>query len=313
MQRALVAALVPPSDVERVFAKATALWRLAAIRAPSLGPAAVCVGPACVGLAASILRVPCDLERQAAMSTVREPTYVKARNTLARLLDVRLNLSVAELVHATGCEPALADAAGQLVSAYGLKDRHGAAAHDADALLGAALIAAGAKARAKLDKKRVERATGLGLPVLLSIAARMRSACPELVGLTGEASEAGRKRARDELAAEPRGHELDLEAAEAVPSLAGSAVVQKRREYEEWRARVVGSAPPVPTGGGKAPAAAAGAGAPSGAVPPASSAQAAAGAKRKSAANPVLKQTRLAAFFAPPTAPPQTAEPQLGA
>lgn len=240
MQRELVARLVPRPDAERVFAKADALYRLAASRAVSLGPSAICAAPACVGLAAAVLRVPCDLRQQAAAACVSEPAFLKARNTLARVLGVRVNLSAAELARAAGCEPALEAAAVELVGAFAAKDRHASATHEADALLGGALLAAGAKQRSRLDKGKVARAAGCELPVLLALASRMRAACPELVGLVGTSAAGARKRAR-EAGDAPRGHELDLEAAEAVPSLSGSAVVKERREYEAWRARVVGA------------------------------------------------------------------------
>ncbi|KAG8461613.1 hypothetical protein KFE25_001217 [Diacronema lutheri] len=260
MERELVARLVAAADVERVLGKARVLYNLAGHRAPSLGASAICTAPACVGLAAAVLRVPCDLGRQAAASGVREAAFLKARATLARLLDVRLGLTAAELVREVGCEPALEATVTRLLDSYGAHDRHAAAEHGADALLGGALLAASAKARARVDKAHVERATGARVPVLLAIAARMRMACPELIALVGAGCASGgkgRKRGRRSTDdCELNGHELDLEAAEAVPALAGTAVVRARREYEQWRARVLGNA------GGKGAAAGAAAAAP---------------------------------------------------
>jgi transcription initiation factor TFIIIB Brf1 subunit/transcription initiation factor TFIIB len=174
MQRNLVAKLVPQDQVDAVLAKATVLWRLASFKAQSLGASAICIGPACVGIAASVLRVPCDLDRQAAAAGMKPSAFAKARNVLCKLLGVRLNLTMSELVRAAGCSAALERPATEVLEAYRAKDGRTAGRSDPDALVGAALLAASAKARAGIDKKRVEVATGATIPVMQAIASRMR-------------------------------------------------------------------------------------------------------------------------------------------
>jgi hypothetical protein len=254
MERSLVARCgVPAADVEIVFAKASILWRMAAFKAQNLGAAAICAAPACVGLAAGVLRVASDVDRQAAASGVSAAEYVKARGQLGRLLGVRLNLSAAELVRAAGADASLERQVERLVGAYRARDPHAAARLDPDTLAGAALLAAGAKARCGVDKRAVALATGATVPVLQGVCSQLRAALAELVGLAdadGKAAERKRKAAGEAI----RGHELDLEAAEACPHLADSGLVKKRREYEDWRARVVGGGSALAPAAAPAPA-----------------------------------------------------------
>lgn len=229
-----------PSDVERVRVRATSYLRLAELKAGALSSdAAICLVPVCISLAGATERCELvDAEAQARAGGVKPTVFARSRATIARIIGVRLQITTPELVASSGVSSDLAAAVDELVEAFAKRERLAASRLCQEALLGGALVAVGAKRRARIDKKRVEHATSVPVATLVAVSQAMREACPALVGLessrAGTSSGGGRKR-RDQLSH----HELDAEAADAIPDMHTSGLAARRREYEEWRARVL--------------------------------------------------------------------------
>lgn len=215
-----------------IYERANALMRRLVAQAPGLlRDAAVPV--MMVGLASRSLpnvnAVPFEL--LILTCGLKQATFDAKYTVLARMLNIQFSVTPRALLEEAGVHAKHLGAMEANIRAFQKANPAAARAATQPALLGAALLFVGERDRLKVNKPLVARATGTPLDALRALAGKMRAAIR-----SRSTSGGGTKRKAADAGLAP--HKLDLDAAECVPDL--EKVVQARRDYLEWRDKVVG-------------------------------------------------------------------------